>query len=41
MMIDDLIDILAQPAGMSLVARLGAAGFGLLTTLLAICRGRL
>jgi hypothetical protein len=41
MMIDDLIDILAQAARMSLMARLGATGFGLLAPLFPIRRGRL
>lgn len=40
-MIDDDIGILAHPAAMTLVPRLGATGLGLLPTLLAVRRGRL
>ena len=41
MMIDDLVDVLAQATRMSLVARLGAARLGLLPALFPIDRGRL
>ena len=40
-MIDDDIGILAHPAAMTLVPRLGTTGLGLLPTLLAVRRGRL
>ena len=41
MVVDDVIDVLAQAARMPLVARLGAARLGLLAALFPIGRGRL